>query len=62
MSNPYERNKMKLKIVLKKTKNKIEKMKATHAWQKMFIHKIDEEKMREYQNQHRLMSMTMRNF
>ncbi len=53
---------MKLKIVLKKTKNKIKKIKTTHAWQKMFVHKIDEEKMREYQNQHRLMNMTMRNF
>lgn len=53
---------MKFKIVLKKTKNKIEKIKATPAWQKMFVCKIDEEKMREYQNQHRLMSMTMRNF
>ena len=53
---------MKLKIVLKKTKNKFKKIRATQAWQKMFVHKIDEEKMRGYQNQHRLMSMTMRNF
>ncbi len=62
MRNPNERKKMKFKIVLKKTKNKIEKIKATPAWQKMFVCKIDEEKMREYQSQHRLMSMTMRNF
>lgn len=53
---------MKLKVVLKKTKNKMEKIKTTPIWQKMFVHKIDEEKMREYQTQHRLMSMTMRGF
>ena len=53
---------MKLKIVLKKTKNRIQKIKVTRTWQKMFEHKIDEEKMREYQNQHRMMNLNMRSF
>ena len=54
--------KLKLKIVLKKTKNRIQKIKVTRTWQKMFEHKIDEEKMREYQNQHRMMNLNMRSF
>lgn len=53
---------MKQKIVLKKIKVIFRKIEANYIWQKMFIHRIDEEKMREYQNQHRLMNLTKRNF
>ncbi len=35
---------MELKIVLNKTKNKIEKLRATPIWKKIFVHKIDEKK------------------
>lgn len=53
---------MKLKIVLKTVKNKFGKIKNTPGWQRMFVHKIDEAKMREYQDQHRMMSMRTKGF
>jgi hypothetical protein len=53
---------MKLKIVLNEAKNKFEKIKGSNAWQRMFHRQIDEKKMREYQEQHRLMAMSMRQF
>lgn len=53
---------MKFQIALKKIKTGIEIMISSSAWQKMFVHRIDEEKMREYQNQHRLMGLNMRIF
>lgn len=54
---------MKLKIALKKAKNRIEKIKASNTWQKIFVHRIDEEKLRQYKDQHRLMGgIDMRGF
>jgi hypothetical protein len=60
--NSMKRSKMKLKIVLKDAKNKFEKIKASNAWQRMFHSRIDEKKMREYQDQHRLIALNMRQF
>lgn len=53
---------MKLKIVLKSAKEKVEKIKSTNAWQRMFVNKIDEEKLRQYQEEHRAMGMGLRIF
>ncbi len=54
--------KMKFKIALKKIKNCLEIMKNTSLWKQLFVYKIDEEKMREYQRAHRLMDITWKNF
>ena len=53
---------MKHQIVLKKINLLTKKIIASSLWQKMFVHQIDEEKMQEYQNQHRLMALTRRIF
>lgn len=53
---------MKIKIALKSAKEKVKKIKSTNAWQKMFVSKIDEEKLRQYQDEHRAMGMGLRIF
>ena len=53
---------MKFKIALKKIMNFLETMKNTSLWKQLFVYKIDEEKMREYQRAHRLMDPTWKNF
>lgn len=44
---------MKFQFVLKKINSHIQIIKSSPAWQKMFVHRIDEEKMQEYKNQYR---------
>lgn len=53
---------MKFKIALKKIKDCLGTMKASSLWMLLFVYKIDEEKMREYQRAHRLMDITWKNF
>ena len=50
---------MKLKHALK---DKIQKLTSSLIWQRIFYHRIDEEKMREYKAQHRLLALGIRIF
>lgn len=53
---------MKFQIVLRKITAIIKKITLSALWKKMFVHQIDEQKMRDYQNQHRLMWLKSRGF
>ena len=53
---------MKFQIVLSKFKSVSKTIISSSAWKKLFVDRIDEKKMREYQDQHRLMISNLRIF